>query len=206
MRNFFKFLRDTDWLCVCMLVAVMAGASAMLAECDARHQKKMLENRTDATACPISAQPAALGTLADSSKVYAAQVATASKREIRKLLPSKTLLKGISVKASQVVAADITASVMRDSVRMRTPDSTMLAHGARPSLFSYRDKWVGFRFSLSDSVLRYSVRDSITTVVVREYRHRFLWWRWGTKGYHVKVVNHNPHSTLLYKKFVNSER
>lgn len=167
----------------------------------------MLENRTDATVCTISAQPAAVGTLADSSKVYAAQVSTVSSgTELKKLLPSKSLLKDISVKASQVAAVDITASSMCDSVRMRTIDSLMLAHGARPSLFSYRDKWVDFRFSLSDSVLRYSVRDSITTVVVREYKHRFLWWRWGTKGYHVKVVNHNPHSTLLYKKFVNSER
>lgn len=205
MRNFFKFLRDTDWLCVCMLVAVMAGTSAVLAKCDTDRQKKRMEDICIAVG-GTTAQPVPVAVLADSSKVYAAQVATASKREIRKQLPSKALLKDISVKASQVAAADITTSVVRDSVRMRTPDSLMLAHGARPSSFSYRDKWVDFSFSLSDSVLRYSVRDSITTVVVREYRHRFLWWRWGTKGYHVKVVNHNPHSTLLYKRFVNSER
>lgn len=206
MKEFIKYLRDTNWLYVCLLMAAMVGASAMLAECDARHQKKMLENRTGATACPISAQPAAVGTLADSSKVYAAQVSMVSSgTEVKKLLPSKTLLQDISVKTSQVAAVDITASSMCDSVRMRTPDSLMLAQGARPSSFSYRDKWVDFSFSLSDSVLRYSVRDSITTIVVREYKHRFLWWRWGTKGYHVKVVNHNPHSTLLYKKFVKKE-
>lgn len=202
MGDFFKWLKGRNWFAVCILFLAMMGVSA-IDECESKRMKKAQEE-FDSALYSMSLQPVPVATLDDSSTVYAAQVATVSGSEIKKL-PSKALLRDISVKPSQVAAVDITASTMRDSVRMRPPDSLLLAHGEHPSTFSYRDKWVDFSFSLSDSVLRYSVRDSVTTVVVREYRHRFLWWRWGTKGYHVKVVNHNPHSTLLYKKFVKKE-
>ena len=38
------------------------------------------------------------------------------------------------------------------------------------------------------------------------YRHHFLWWRWGVKGYKVKVVNFNPHSTIRYNTYVKPEK
>ena len=172
--------------------------------CESHRRKQKLEE-INAAIDGMIAQPVLLDMLDDSSRVYSAPVATVSRSKVKKLLPSKSLLKDINVKSSQVAAVDITANEVCDSVKMQSPDSVMLAHGVQPSEFSYHDKWVDFRFSASDSVLHYSVLDSITTVVIREYKHRFLFWRWGTKGYHIKIVNHNPHSTLRYKQYINTD-
>lgn len=204
MNDFIKWVRCQSWFITCLLFLAVIAAASILAECEEHRQKRKLEE-INAAINGLIAQPVLLDVLDDSSRVYTAPVATVSRSKVKKLLPSKSLLKDINVKSSQVAAVDITANEVCDSVKLQPPDSVMLANGAQPSEFSYHDKWVDFRFSASDSVLRYSVRDSITTVVIREYKHRFLFWRWGTKGYHIKMVNHNPHSTLRYKQYINTD-
>ena len=54
--------------------------------------------------------------------------------------------------------------------------------------------------------LEYSVRDSVTTIISRDYKHRFLWWRWGTKGYSVYIVNHNPRGKVYYNKYIRVKK
>ncbi|WP_407934619.1 DUF6549 family protein [Hallella sp.] len=39
-------------------------------------------------------------------------------------------------------------------------------------------------------------------VLLKEYKHRFLWWKWSTKGYKVKIINFNPHARVLYNQYV----
>ena len=67
------------------------------------------------------------------------------------------------------------------------------------------EKWSDLQFRLQDSTFYYNIRDSLCTQVSREYKHRFLWWRWGTKGYHVTLINFNPHSKVLYNTFIQVE-
>ena len=50
------------------------------------------------------------------------------------------------------------------------------------------------QLQLKDSTFYYNIRDSLSTAVYREYRHHFLWWKWGTRGYRLKIVNFNPHA------------
>ena len=59
--------------------------------------------------------------------------------------------------------------------------------------------------ALMAMTLVYTVSDSVLTLVYREYKHKFLWWRWGTKGYKVKVVNFNPHATIRYNQYIKVE-
>lgn len=33
-------------------------------------------------------------------------------------------------------------------------------------------------------------------------KHKFLWWRWGTKGYQVQIVSFNPHSRINYSRYM----
>lgn len=54
-------------------------------------------------------------------------------------------------------------------------------------------------------MLTYSVRDSTQIIVAHVYKHSFLWWRWGVKGYKVEVVNFNPHATVLYNSYVKAK-
>lgn len=111
-------------------------------------------------------------------------------------MADKELLKDLGLKPPQVEEQQTTVTVIHDTVTMRlAPDSAS---------FVYSDYWADFRLivSPSDTTLAYSVRDSVSTIVHRDYKHRFLWWRWGTKGYRVKVINYNPHARLLYEQYV----
>ena len=68
-----------------------------------------------------------------------------------------------------------------------------------------KDKWAKgsyLEFSLDDSTFYYNIRDSLETVVYHEYKHRFLWWRWGVTGYYVKIVNFNPNARVIYNRYV----
>ena len=61
---------------------------------------------------------------------------------------------------------------------------------------------VGRQMVDSQQLLKYAVRDSFVTDVTRIYKHRFLWLRWGTKGYQVHHVNFNPNVDVKYNQFI----
>lgn len=103
---------------------------------------------------------------------------------------------GIRVKDVQSVA----------QVKTVTRDSLVKVFVLRDSVFRYSDKWCSFKTSTKDSSFIYSVRDSLSMIVNRVYRHRFLWWRWGVRGYNVTVINFNPHGNIIYLKYIDVKK
>ena len=87
-----------------------------------------------------------------------------------------------------------------------TKDSARAAYDLNFRFFSYSDRWSHLQFRLNDSTFYYNIRDSLLFTVYHEYRHRFLWWRWGIKGYYVKALNFNPHTTIIYNQYVKPEK
>ena len=134
----------------------------------------------------------------DSGPASTAPVVQVKARTYKEQLADKALLRDLGLRAAQVETQQVSGTVVHDTVRLQ-PDG---------SSWAYHDRWAQFRLRMEpqDTTLAYSVRDSVTTVVYREYRHRFLWWRWGTKGYRVRIVNFNPHATLLYEQYVRVEK
>ena len=114
----------------------------------------------------------------------------------------RVLLKDLGMKVKetesmQKLGMATEGEAVLDTVAKDTADS-------KSATLSYHDAWCDFNYS--DRRLRYSMRDSLAIAVRREYRHRFLWWKWGVKGYEVKAVNFNPHSTIRYNTFVKRTR
>ena len=107
----------------------------------------------------------------------------------------RKLLKDAGIAAKELMSLQKTGVVMKDSVALSAKDSTK-----EDSPLYYKDAWAEFEFH--DKTLKYSVKDSLAIAVKKEYKRRFLWWRWGVKGYEVKVMNFNPHSTVRYNTFV----
>lgn len=48
-----------------------------------------------------------------------------------------------------------------------------------------------------------TTRDSLTHVLYKVPKCKFLGIRFGTKGYEIKVINHNPDGTILYNSWIN---
>ena len=108
------------------------------------------------------------------------------------------LIRDLGLKLKQLDAVQTTVTEAKDTARAESVSSDRV--------FSYEDDWSRLQFRLSDSTFYYNIRDSLATVVYHEFKHRFLWWRWGVKGYKLKVVNFNPHSTIRYNTYVKPEK
>ena len=108
----------------------------------------------------------------------------------------RQLLHDLDIRLGQVMADQRTSLSTADTVKTDRSDS----------VYTYSDRWLSLRLNTADSILTYKARDSLQTIVYRQYKHRFLWWRWGTKGYDIKVINFNPHSNILYNSYIQVNR
>lgn len=131
-------------------------------------------------------------TIRDSIKLVTQQVMVMDRGEYKLLAADRKLLEDLNLKLRQVVSDQRVSMVTSDTVKTKRLNS----------VYSYSDAWLSLRLDTADSILTYRARDSLQCIVAREYKHKFLWWRWGTKGYNVKVLNFNPHSTILYNSFI----
>lgn len=137
------------------------------------------------------------GNLDDSLSVARNTALQAKCDELKQLhLADTKLIKELKVKLKDVKSIHTTSSSTTDTVRIEPVPNTA------DSVFSYQDKWLSLHIDVPARLCQYTSRDSLTTIVSRTYRHKFLWWRWGTKGYQVQIVNFNPHSRINYSRYV----
>ena len=129
----------------------------------------------------------------DSIPVYQTKIVEVDKTDYKKLLADKQLIKDLGLKVSELESENRTLLSTRDTVVLKPINDSIL---------TYSDRWNSFSYETKTRVLDWEVRDSLTTYVSQEYRHRFLWWKWGRKGYNVTIVNHNPKSRIEYSKFI----
>lgn len=137
------------------------------------------------------------GNVQDSLPVAQNTALQAKVSELQKLhLADTKLIQDLRLRLKDVQAIHAASSTTSDTVYL-TPDPV------KPdSVLSYRDRWLSLHIDLPTRQCQYATHDSLTTIVSRTYRHRFLWWRWGTKGYQVQIVNFNPHSKIDYSRYI----
>ena len=136
-------------------------------------------------------------TIRDSIEVVTQVVVEVAPKSLKDALAEdEQLIKELRLKVKQLEALQTTT--------IETSDTTPAHHDAGDSLFYYSDQWADLQLSLKDSTFYYNIRDSLSTMVYREYRHHFLWWKWGTKGYQLKIVNFNPHARVTYNKYIKA--
>ena len=137
-------------------------------------------------------------TIRDSIEVVTQTVVEVVPKKLKEALAAdRQLISDLQLKVRQLEVMQTTVIETADTVRaaqFACADSTL----------TYSDQWADLRLSLKDSTFYYNIRDSLATVVCREYRHRFLWWRWGTRGYQVKIVNFNPHARVTSNKYIKA--
>ena len=131
-------------------------------------------------------------TIRDSVKLVTQQVMVMDRGEYKLLAADRKLLEDLNLKIRQVVYDQRATMVTSDTVKTNRLNS----------VYSYSDAWLSLRLDTADSILTYRARDSLQCIVARQFKHKFLWWKCGTKGYNVKVLNFNPHSTILYNSYI----
>ena len=136
-------------------------------------------------------------TIRDSIEVVTQTVVEVVPKKLKDALAEdEQLINELNLKVKQLEALQTTV--------VQTSDTVPAHHNQGDSLYYYSDQWADLRLDLKDTTFYYNIRDSLSTIVYREYRHHFLWWRWGTKGYRLKIVNFNPHSRVTYNKYIKA--
>jgi len=103
------------------------------------------------------------------------------------------LIRELRMRPKDVEYITHTETVVRDSlIYILQPDSC----------FRYSDRWLTVDACLRDSSMYIESRDSLVQIIHREYKHRFLWWRWGLKGVRQEIIHFNPNATITYKEFI----
>lgn len=176
---------------------VFISVVILLTSCD-RALRKEIESLREELARQQQYVPLQRDTIRDSVEVITQHVREVEK--IKEVLSKedKQLIKDLGMKVSQLESLQKTGIETKDTVFLEKKDST------ENSPLVYHDAWTDIEYL--NRKLTYSMRDSLAIALEREYKHRFLFIKWGTKGYDVKVANFNPHSSIRYNTFVKKGR
>lgn len=185
-------------VCFVVLTAIVAAVGVLLLfGCNGRLKKENELLRRE-LALAQNYVPLSRDTIHDTVEVIKQKIVEVEK--IKEVLSKedKQLIKDLGMKVSELESLQKTGTVTKDTVILVEKDST------DDSPLIYHDAWTDIEYR--DKRLVYAMRDSLAIALKREYKHRFLFIRWGMKGYEVKVANFNPHSSVRYNTFVKKRR
>ena len=185
-------------VCFVVLTAIVAAVGVLLLfGCNGRLKKENELLRRE-LAMAQNYVPLSRDTIHDTVEVIKQKIVEVEK--IKEVLSKedKQLIKDLGMKVSELESLQKTGTVTKDTVILVEKDST------DDSPLIYHDAWTDIEYR--DKRLAYAMRDSLAIALRKEYKHRFLFIRWGTKGYEVKVANFNPHSSVKYNTFVKKRR
>lgn len=137
--------------------------------------------------------PLQTDTIHDSIPVTTQRIVEVDRTDYKSQVADRQLIKDLQLKVSQIESENLMLREIADSLQLVALND---------SLYAYHDRWADFEVNMRSGMMDYAVRDSFVSYVSRIYKHRFLWWKWGTKGYNMKVVNFNPRATVKYARTI----
>lgn len=185
-------------VCFVVLTAIVAAVGVLLLfGCNGRLKKENELLRRE-LALAQKYVPLQRDTIRDTVEIITQKVVEVEKVKSALTKEERELLKDLGLKVRELESLQQTGIVTRDTVWLVRKDST------DDSPLVYHDAWTDIEYR--DKRMVYAMRDSLAIALRKEYKHRFLFIRWGTKGYEVKVANFNPHSSVKYNTFVKKRR
>lgn len=170
--------------------------------CEGRKLKKENEQLREQLARQQQYVPLQRDTIRDTVEVVTQQVIEVERVKNVLTTEDRELLKDIDVRVSAIESYQKLSTKTEAEVKLAQPDSKS---EGRDSLLTYKDAWLDLTYHTNDSVLLIELQDSLAIAVEKEYKRRFLWWRWGTKGYKVKAVSFNPYTSIRYNTYVKAK-
>lgn len=185
-------------VCFVVLTAIVAAVGVLLLfGCNGRLKKENELLRRE-LALAQKYVPLQRDTIRDTVEVVTQKVVEVEKVKSALTKEERELLKDLGLKVRELESLQQTGIVTKDTVWLVGKDST------DDSPLVYHDAWTDIEYR--DKRMVYAMRDSLAIALRKEYKHRFLFFRWGVKGYEVKVANFNPHSSVRYNTFVKKRR
>lgn len=219
MRNIWT--KYWPYLVTVLLWAVIAVALFSCIGCN-RSLKKENEQLREELARQQQYVPLKRDTIRDTVEVVTQKVVEVEKVKEVLTKEDKELLKDLGTKVSAIesfqkigMMTQAEVKLSSDAVAANTTEAVAANDtDAQPkereppvdSVLVFKDAWLDLKYNTINNNLLIQLRDSLAISVEKEYKRKFLWWRWGTKGYQVKAVSFNPYSTIRYNTYVKRKR
>lgn len=165
-----------------VIMVFICFAISVTIQCDSEPQLSRADSNSDKV----------LNFQLDSFSYGSFEVEILSKRDVKKAV-DKAIASEIGMPRSSVES--------KMGLSIATTDTVKLTQKAE-SIYIYKDRWLDAKVNLYDSTMTYKARDSLSQYIERIYKHKFLFWKWGTKGYRVHIINHNPNSKIEYADYI----
>lgn len=102
------------------------------------------------------------------------------------------LIKELKLRPKDVETITKVKVVTRDSVIFQLKDSCI----------NYESEWTKVSGCIGDT-LSIETSDSIAFIAHKEYKHKFLFFRWGLERAKVKIINFNPRSSVKSPEWID---
>ena len=102
------------------------------------------------------------------------------------------LIKELKLRPKDVETITKVKVVTRDSIIFQLKDSCI----------NYESEWKKVSGCISDT-LSIETSDSIAFIAHKEYKHKFLFFRWGLERAKVKIINFNPRSSVKSPEWID---
>ena len=142
-----------------------------------------------------SYMPMKVDTIRDSVPVYETVVKEIDRTDYKKQVADRQLIKDLKIKLADVTEENRLLTRQLRQIQLQPREEG-------DSLLEFHDQWADLIYDTTTNNLDFTVRDSLVTFVTRVPRHKFLWFRWGTKGYQVRIASFNPYTQLKYEGFI----
>ena len=183
------------WLCIA--IAILTGYGYLVTREGNRMKAQVRDLQTQLSHADVPMQrDTVILHDTDTVEVVTQRVVEIDRTDYKSQAADRELIKDLKMKVSRVEAENDMLRQMAGTVTLQPEKSDS------DTVFSYHDHWADFKVNIERRQLDYAVRDSLVTFIERIPRHRFLWMRWGTKGYNVKHVNFNPNSRIEYNRYI----
>ena len=102
------------------------------------------------------------------------------------------LIKELKLRPKDVETITKVKVVTRDSIIFQLKDSCI----------NYESEWTKVSGCVGDT-LSIETSDSIAFIAHKEYKHKFLFFRWGLERAKVKIINFNPRSSVKSPEWID---
>lgn len=102
------------------------------------------------------------------------------------------LIKELKLRPKDVETITKVKVVTRDSIIFQLKDSCI----------NYESEWTKVNGCIGDT-LSIETSDSIAFIAHKEYKHKFLFFRWGLERAKVKIINFNPRSSIKSPEWID---
>lgn len=210
MKEDYKWLEDVLWASIRAIAGtfiVIGGVGLLILLCGCnRGLRKEIEQLREELVRQQQYVPLHRDTIRDSVEVITQKIVEVE--HVKEVLTEedKELIKDLGSRVKDLEAYQKLGTQTEVGVTLAASKDSSDSKSERDSILRYSDAWLNLKYNLEDSFLLIQLRDSLAIAVEKEYKRKFLWWKWGTKGYQVKAVSFCPYTTIRYNTYVKRKR